>query len=117
MRLAEEEQIAQYASREDIFHCVRGYFEPLAEEYRDRQGVLYLCNVAVREDRRGEGIGRQLMEYAAKRWQGRTELDVLCDNPAAIHLYESTGFHITDQMDAFSFIPIEDFKSYKMVKG
>ena len=56
----------------------------------------WLEDLYVREEARGEGLGRELVEAAIaearKRGARRIELDVNEDNRAAIALYEACGF-------------------------
>ncbi len=60
-----------------------------------KRGYL-IANVAVHPDFRGRGIGRALtiagLEQARKRGAPAVWLQVRDDNPAAIHIYETTGF-------------------------
>lgn len=59
---------------------------------------LYLCHLGVREDLRGQGIGRRLVEHLLGRLEpGRhraATLDVAVTNPRAQALYERLGFTI-----------------------
>ncbi len=61
---------------------------------------LHLANVAVREDRRGRGIGRALVENAiaeARRLRaGRITLEVRESNLKARKLYEELGFRAVE---------------------
>ncbi len=55
--------------------------------------------MSVAKDRRGQGLGRQLLEdmiEKTKAWPGfcRIELEVFPHNTAAIRLYESAGFEL-----------------------
>ncbi len=50
-----------------------------------------LVYIAVNENRRGEGIGRMLLEEAIKSCEGDVSLHVEYDNPAK-RLYERVGF-------------------------
>jgi ribosomal protein S18 acetylase RimI-like enzyme len=56
----------------------------------------YLAELYVVPDRRGEGIGRTLLdatlEAARERGAGRIELNTSTDDTAAIALYETSGF-------------------------
>ena len=56
----------------------------------------WLEDLFVREDARGQGLGRALtvaaMERARERGCGRIELDANEANPAALALYEGLGF-------------------------
>lgn len=51
------------------------------------------CNICVRADMRGKGIGGALVDFAVKA-AGRSDirLEVLADNEAALRLYYSRGF-------------------------
>jgi ribosomal protein S18 acetylase RimI-like enzyme len=61
-----------------------------------------LSNVAVLDEYRGRGIGRSLVETAietvVQRGGHAVYLYVRDDNPAAVHLYESTGFVTLDRL-------------------
>lgn len=61
----------------------------------------HIVNVAVREDRRRHGFGRQLVEKlleAAKEAGMKTaSLEVRAGNEGAIHLYENLGFVTTNR--------------------
>ncbi|HSN70657.1 MAG TPA: ribosomal protein S18-alanine N-acetyltransferase [Steroidobacteraceae bacterium] len=59
-------------------------------------GEAHVLNVCVREDLRGTGLGRRLMEVlldcARAAGMEHAFLEVRPSNPAAVHLYESMGF-------------------------
>jgi [ribosomal protein S18]-alanine N-acetyltransferase len=59
-------------------------------------GEAHILNVCIREDLRGRGVGRKLMDYLIERARLAGMQDVFLEvrpsNPAAIHLYESIGF-------------------------
>lgn len=63
---------------------------------KDRRTVFLVANVAVAEEYRGRGIGKELtrsaLAYIAFRKAPSAWLQVRDDNPTAIHLYESLGF-------------------------
>lgn len=64
--------------------------------------------IAVRDDRRGEGVGTALVEAAldlADNWLGLTRLDlrVYVDNEPAIALYEKFGFEREGTHRRFAF--------------
>jgi L-phenylalanine/L-methionine N-acetyltransferase len=64
--------------------------------------------VAVRDDRRGEGVGTELVRAAldlADNWLGLTRLDlrVYTDNAAGIALYEKFGFEREGTHRRFAF--------------
>jgi ribosomal protein S18 acetylase RimI-like enzyme len=64
--------------------------------FRAGTSVARLYSIAVAAEARGRGIGRLLMEDAAriarKRGRSRLRLVVRVDNRAAIRLYESLGY-------------------------
>jgi ribosomal protein S18 acetylase RimI-like enzyme len=61
-----------------------------------RRGAVYIANVGVRPDMRGQGIGSALIRHGTARAkaEGFTEmsLDVASDNPKAEALYRRLGF-------------------------
>lgn len=92
----------EYAFSEE---CGRGGFVLLAREEGSTVGALVMLRtgmegyvppnlllyVAVRPDRRGQGIGGRLVEEALKSSEGDVKLHVEYDNPAK-RLYERMGF-------------------------
>ncbi|MBW2052162.1 MAG: ribosomal protein S18-alanine N-acetyltransferase [Deltaproteobacteria bacterium] len=60
---------------------------------------IYILNLALRPDRRRQGLGRNLLEYmfdwGRKRGMRRAFLEVRVMNQAARKLYEKTGFVMT----------------------
>lgn len=58
--------------------------------------VLWVWEFHVAEGRRGQGIGRQLMEHLAQRAQAAGLRALVCEtqntNPRAINFYRQTGF-------------------------
>lgn len=62
-------------------------------------GQLYLANLGVKEEMRSKGIGKELIEAAAKQAsaQGLAQLilDVSEQNPRAEALYQRLGFNVT----------------------
>ena len=68
--------------------------------YIDAAFVLdegYIGNIAVREDRRGQGIGRALLQALIERGRGSLvflTLEVRQSNLPARRLYESEGFRV-----------------------
>ncbi len=62
----------------------------------------YVFDIRLDEDRRGQGLGRALLEalHDAARDLGATSmmLNVFGDNPTAIRLYETSGYAVTAQM-------------------
>ena len=74
------------------------------------EGELY--NIAVRTDRRGEGLGGQLLDtvlFCAKRWGiRRVFLEVRHSNAAAQRLYRSRGFAVCGLRKNYYDAPKED---------
>lgn len=60
-----------------------------------------ISNIGVAPEQRGKGYGRQIMLFGLGVLKGegcaRADLRVHVDNKAAIHLYETLGFTVTDQ--------------------
>lgn len=61
----------------------------------------WIFDIRLAEDRRGSGLGRALLDalHDAARELGATSmsLNVFGDNPAAIRLYETSGYAVTAQ--------------------
>lgn len=59
-------------------------------------GVGLIPNLAVRAGQRGQGIGRQLIEYALARFReaglAAARIETLEQNPIGRHLYPACGF-------------------------
>ncbi|MGB6083127.1 GNAT family N-acetyltransferase [Moheibacter sp.] len=58
------------------------------DEYIPENILVY---IAVHKEHRGEGLGKQLMEYTIENCKGDIALHVEADNPAK-HLYTKYGF-------------------------
>ncbi|MGL5437767.1 MAG: ribosomal protein S18-alanine N-acetyltransferase [Lachnospiraceae bacterium] len=75
-------------------------------------GEAEIQRIAVRPDRRGLGIGRELMDamvtYATAGKAGVIRLEVRESNTAARRLYESYGFGIEAVRKAYYHNPCED---------
>ena len=69
------------------------------------KNYLYIHDIIVREEFRGKGIGRQLIQrcinLAIERKYCKVTLEVRNDNVIAKRLYESFGFRDTDPMMHF----------------
>lgn len=70
-------------------------FDPMAMDDETREGEYYLDSAAVLPQYRGQGIGRQIIEYGVQRARDLDLLPVLaCEphNKAAHALYTNIGF-------------------------
>lgn len=66
---------------------------------------VFLYGVAVKEEQRNRGYGREIVHCALREGEKRgvpVVLDVDSGNPPALHLYRSCGFRDTFQVDYFS---------------
>jgi ribosomal-protein-alanine N-acetyltransferase len=75
-------------------------------------GELHINNVAVREDYRRRGIGRQLLnnvlEEGKRSGVPRAFLELRAGNQAALTLYEKCGFRVTARRKNYYSEPVED---------
>ncbi|SDJ16733.1 GNAT family N-acetyltransferase [Salimicrobium halophilum] len=62
-----------------------------------RPGTIELVNIAVTEARRGEGIGKRLLEAAKEAAEGYKRIEVGTGNSSTnqLSLYQKAGFRIT----------------------
>lgn len=80
----------------------RGILKGLKFEHRlvkaPKQGCLYLCHIAVAQQKQGQGIARQLIQYMESKAKQshfqKLSLDVAQGNQQALNLYLSLGFNI-----------------------
>lgn len=81
---------------------IDNYIKGLIEEVKNAN-FAYISNVCVDPDSRGLHIGTFLIDSLIKEYKAKMfneiVLDVLADNPGAIHLYEKMGF--TKSSDIF----------------
>jgi ribosomal protein S18 acetylase RimI-like enzyme len=95
--------VERIIARDDAEYLLAGDDEPQAvAQVRYRWSVwwaaedCWLEDLYVRDDARGNGLGRALteavLERARTRGCRRVELDVNSENPAALALYRSLGF-------------------------
>ena len=66
-----------------------------------RRGEELLHKIMVHPDRRGRGIGSQLMQAALAGAETEVLLTVNPDNLAAVKLYENFGFRIRERVEGF----------------
>lgn len=75
-----------------------GYTTLVLGKGKKFSGNTYLVSAAVREDKRGAGVGTKLFEAAEvnarSRNARRIELDVFAKNDRAVKLYERLGYEI-----------------------
>ena len=87
-----------------------------AEYAATESDVISLINICVDSSRRGQGIGRQMMEdFIASHTGDRMSLCVLADNYGAVKLYSLMGFEIVSECAGFSLTP-EKPDCFKMVR-
>lgn len=72
----------------------------VAEDWTDHD---HLISIAVRPDKRKNGLGEELMKELEKRLlkEKPLRLEVRRSNDAAIHLYEKLGFSKTDLAEGY----------------
>ena len=79
---------------------------------RNLMGEGEITNVVVAASYRGQGIGRQMLEYLLREVKtlgiGDCTLEVRVSNTPAIRLYESLGFHGEGVRPRFYEKPVED---------
>jgi [ribosomal protein S18]-alanine N-acetyltransferase len=105
--IAVERGSYQFPWSEGVFRdCVRVGYVCRVIEFADEvagygimsygAGEAHILNVCVRQDLRGAGVGRRLMEYLLEKARAAAMQDVFLEvrpsNPTAIRLYESLGF-------------------------
>ncbi len=81
-----------------LLRALRAAFMLWLLGHQPASGEAYISDLGVASDCQGEGVARQLLEYA-ERWaceHGRTRLTlwVAADNARAVHVYERAGFTI-----------------------
>ncbi len=116
LRLATDQTISKYKSEKNICYCNEHYFIPLINDYKYRNEIRYISNICVDERYRGMGVAGRLMRHYFELSEKKCELDVLCDNQKAIHLYRNWGFDIAYSEPAFAFPPTRGLKSYRMIQ-
>lgn len=81
------------------------YIEKLIKEVEE-SSFAYISNVCVDKDYRGMHVGNTLLNAVLKEYRKRFHqiaLDVLSDNPSAIHMYKNLGFEqISDVFKGFN---------------
>ncbi len=99
--------VARLADRRSLRHTLAGYIVA-----RIGAGELHINNVAVREEYRKRGIGRDLLRQILEA--GKTAgvdsafLELRAGNTAAKALYEQCGFLITARRPRYYSDPVED---------
>ena len=73
-----------------------------ASEYDPERRAVCLLTLAVKKEFRGKGIGSALLKRCEDAFpDGSFYLTVDCENPAAIRLYEKSGYHQTGVEPAY----------------
>ncbi len=77
----------------------------------DDETMLYLWDVRVGENYRGEGFGGAALDAVAKAAQdlqlGGVALTVLANNPNARRLYESKGYTVQSEVDDHALMTLQ----------
>lgn len=77
------------------------FYESYYEDYKSN--YIYLVNVCVDENYRGQGIGSSMVEsFIAQHSDSNMGLSVLADNTVAVSLYKKMGFVSVNQTEGFS---------------
>ncbi len=93
--------LANHPSAFVLFVCVDGRFAGMVTCFElfstfNVRPYLYIHDVVVHSDFRGQGLGRKLMErlveYSTEKNFCKITLEVRSDNPVAQNLYQSLGF-------------------------
>lgn len=101
------EQIQAYRS---VKMCEDG--EPIGyAEIEEADGEIWVNNFAIREDYRGKGYGKKMLQMLISKY-GVNTLSCACDNSVAFRVYIKAGFAIVDVLSSFS-----DGICYKMQRG
>lgn len=111
-------RIAQYSeielNNENIMAVRDDYVN--AEYAATAADMISLINICVDSSRRGQGIGRQMMEdFIGSHTGERMSLCVLADNGGAVKLYKSMGFNIVSESSGFS-LTSDKPKCYEMTR-
>lgn len=73
--------------------------------FRRGSRTARIYSLAVRSDRQGQGLGRRLMQAAARRARARgcarLSLEVRADNPAGERLYHRLGFTLREHLPSY----------------
>lgn len=79
-----------------------GYEEIWGEKFREDAG--YVHRLTVSRSRKGQGIGKQLLDYAEnyirEKGKNRMRLDCMADNPNLNRFYQSLGFAFQGRFDS-----------------
>lgn len=99
-------------------HVCEKYFNHLID-YADSPGTIYIVAICVDEKHRGRGIGEQLLnDILMKNADKLFKLDVLCENKAAICLYQKFGFEIAgESYRGYAYPPEQRPLCYSMLKN
>lgn len=76
---------------------VENYIYDLIQEVKESD-FAYISNVCVSKEYAGKKIGTRLLNYVIEVYKKKIVLDVLTENPGAIHLYKKLGFEQTSEV-------------------
>lgn len=96
-----------------IDRVVAEYFSLFADAPAD---MATMVRIGVQQERRGDKIGRMLMDTFMEAEKGPYQLFVLSDNTKAISFFESMGFRIRETRPGFS-LDYQVPPCFWMVKG
>ena len=97
---------------EHIVRVVREYFNLFAETPANTASMV---RISVREDLRGQQVGRRLMDTFLQEEPGPYELYVLINNTPAIRFFKESGFRIRETRPGFS-LDYSAYPCYWMVR-
>ncbi len=81
----------------------RAYYEYIDILQKEYHKGLYISNVCVAPELRGQGVGyKMLLQFLANQSEKEISLDVLKDNQNAIYLYKRLGFTVEGEYEGFS---------------
>ncbi len=81
----------------------KAYYEYIDTLQKEKQRGLYISNVCVTPELRGQSVGyKMLLRFLENQNAEEVSLDVLKENQNAINLYKRLGFIVEDEFDGFS---------------
>ena len=100
----------------EMDHVIKSYILAIKEEC-EGQDFVYISNVSVNPDYRGQGIATRMMEFLFELYPDHQFLlEVLKENDNVVRLYQNRGFVITDEYKGFNKKHAKKPLVYKMKK-